>query len=137
MAHFAQIDQNSIVVQVLVVNNSDIGDLPFPESEPVGVAFLQSMFPGTNWVQTSYNGSFRVRYTGPGGMFYPNSTATPYGGFGNTQPYDNWVFDDSQCLWIPPVPYPTDGKEYEWDQATNTWVLVPGQEPVPVTVIGG
>lgn len=136
MAHFAEIDQNNNVLQVLVVNNSDINNLPFPESEPVGVAFLQSLFPNTNWVQTSYNGNFRVRYTGVGGVFYPNCTATIYGGFGNAKPYDNWVFDEIQCLWIPPIPYPDDGKAYYWDENTNSWVLSPDQPPVPVTVVG-
>ena len=60
MAHFAQLDGNNQVIQVIVVNNSDCGDLPFPESEPVGVAFCQSIFGGnTKWVQTSYNSNFR------------------------------------------------------------------------------
>lgn len=137
MAHFAELDQNNNVLQVLVVNNSDIDNLPFPESEPVGIAFLDGLFPGKTWVQTSYNGNFRVRYTGVGGVFYPNCIATPYGGFGNPKPYDNWVFDESTCMWIPPVPYPTDGKNYEWDQETNSWVLSPYQPSVPVTVVGG
>lgn len=137
MAHFAQLDENNVVLQVLVVSNDDCNNLPFPESEPVGVAFLQSLFPGTIWAQTSYNNNFRVRYTSVDGQFYPNCTATPYGGFGNQKPYDNWVFDEALCLWIPPVPYPNDGKNYYWDQSTNSWILAPTQPPVPVTVIGG
>jgi len=137
MAHFAQLDENNVIVQVLVVSNEDCGNLPFPESEPVGIAFLQSLFPGTNWAQTSYNNNFRVRYAVVDGEFYPNCTATPYGGFGNQKPYDNWVFDEALCLWVPPVPYPNDGKYYDWKQDTNSWVLSSSQPPVPVTVIGG
>lgn len=136
MAHFAQLDQNNVVLQVLVVSNDDCGNLPFPESEPIGIAFLKAMFPDTTWVQTSYNGNFRVRYAYIDGVFYPNCTATPYGGFGNAKPYDNWVFDEAQCLWIPPVPYPADGKNYEWDQEENAWILSRSQPSVPVTMIG-
>ena len=126
MAHFAKIDSlTNKVLEVNVVNNDDIGNLPFPESEPVGIAFLAPWnTPGTYWAQTSYNGSFRVRYAGIGSVFYPDCTATPHGGFGNEKPYEDWVFDESQCLWIPPVPYPDDGKAYEWDQETHSWVLV-------------
>jgi hypothetical protein len=136
MANFAQIDGNNVVLQVLVVDNAVLNNLPFPESEPLGIEYLQSLFPGTNWLQTSYNNNFRVRYCGPGDAFYPNCTATPYGGFGNTQPYSNWIWDDPTCMWIPPVPYPTDGKYYLWNQELNTWVLAPNQPPTPPTVIG-
>lgn len=123
MAHFAQLDENNNVLQVLVVNNSEIGNKPFPQSEAAGIAYLNSFMPNHIWAQTSYNGSFRVRYAAAGDVFYPNCTATPYGGFGNSKPYDNWVFDDSQCLWIPPVPYPNDGNVYCWDQERNVWTL--------------
>ncbi len=66
MAHFARIDENSVVLEVLVVSNDALGNLPFPESEPVGVEFMRSLFPGTNWKQTSYSGSFRGCYAGIG-----------------------------------------------------------------------
>jgi hypothetical protein len=67
MAHFAELDENNIVLRVLVVNNTDIVDENGNESEQVGITFLKNIFGHqTNWVQTSYNGSFRGRYTGPG-----------------------------------------------------------------------
>ncbi len=66
MAHFARIDENNVVLDVLVVSNDALGNLPFPESEPVGVEFMRSLFPGTNWKQTSYNASFRGCYAGIG-----------------------------------------------------------------------
>lgn len=66
MAHFAEIDENGIVLQVQVINNDDINGGEFPDSEPLGQA-LQSflLIPGT-WLQCSYSGSFRGAYPGPG-----------------------------------------------------------------------
>mgnify|MGYP003335088594 CR=1 FL=1 len=136
MAYFAELDSNNVVLQVLAVNNSDIDNLPFPQSEPVGIAYLESFLPERIWAQTSYNSNFRVRYAGVGMVFYPNCTATPYGGFGNTPEYPDFIFDEATCLWIPPVPYPTDGKQYYWDDALHEWIPYPKQPPSPVTTIG-
>ena len=66
MAHFAQLDENNVVLQVIVVHNNDCKDADGNESEAVGVAFCQSLFPGTNWKQTSYNGNMRYNYAGIG-----------------------------------------------------------------------
>ncbi len=67
MAHFAQLDANNVVTEVIVVNNAVIEDLPFPESEPLGVAFCQSLYGAdTVWKQTSYNNKFRGVYAGIG-----------------------------------------------------------------------
>jgi hypothetical protein len=65
MAHFAKV-KNNIVEQVIVVANSDCGDLDFPASEPVGQAFIASLGIEGEWLQTSYNGNFRGRYAGIG-----------------------------------------------------------------------
>jgi hypothetical protein len=67
MAHFAWLDNNNIVYQVSVVNNSDIQDLPFPESEAVGITYLTSVHgSGKTWKQTSFNANFRGSYAGIG-----------------------------------------------------------------------
>lgn len=132
MAHFAKIDSQNLITDVLVVANSDIQDLPFPESEPVGVAYLRSMFPDTDWKQTSYNGNFRYRYAGIGYTFYPD--VGEYGGFSPPKAYPDFIFDEATCQWIPPVPYPTDGHEYYWDDAAHQWIRV--HPSTPVTVIG-
>jgi hypothetical protein len=66
MAHFAQIDQTNTVINVIVVNNETIDNLPYPESEPVGQAFIASLgFEGV-WLETSYHANFRGRYAGVG-----------------------------------------------------------------------
>jgi len=70
MAHFAKLDANDVVTEVIVINNDVVQNLPFPESEPIGVAFCQSLYGAdTVWKQTSYNGNFRVRYAGIGYKF--------------------------------------------------------------------
>lgn len=67
MAHFAQLDENNVVIQTVVVANDVINDLPFPESEHLGVEFCKSLFGGdTVWKQTSINANFRGMYGYPG-----------------------------------------------------------------------
>ena len=68
MAHFAQIDSNNIVGQVVVVNNEVLHDDKGIEQESIGAAFCADLFGGT-WIQTSYNGNFRGQYAGAG-MIY-------------------------------------------------------------------
>ena len=66
MAHFAQVDENNVVLQVNVIANDDCGGGDFPESEPIGQAFIASLGIGGTWLQTSYNGNFRGLYAGIG-----------------------------------------------------------------------
>lgn len=65
MAHFAQVD-NKIVNQVIVIDNADCGGGDFPESEPIGQAFIADIGLAGEWRQTSYNGNFRGTYAGIG-----------------------------------------------------------------------
>ena len=120
MANFAQLDGGYLVTEVIVVNNETINNLPFPESEPAGVAFLQSLFGSTTvWKQTSYNANFRRNYAGIGFTYDPVLDA-----FIAPKPYPSWVLNTTTCQWQAPVPYPDDGKTYIWDEATLSWVLV-------------
>lgn len=70
MAHFAQLDENNVVLQVIVVHNNECLDADGNESEAVGVAFCQNLLGG-NWKQTSYNGNMRGRYAGIGYTYNP------------------------------------------------------------------
>jgi hypothetical protein len=122
MAHFAQLDASGIVTQVIVVNNAELSDLPFPESEPLGVAFCQSLFGSdTRWAQTSYNGNFRKNYAGIGYSYDAVRDA-----FIPPQPYyPSWVLNEGTCQWEAPIPYPGDADHrYAWDEATLSWVLI-------------
>ena len=81
MANFAQVT-NNIVDQVIVIANADCGDLPFPESEPVGQAFIASLGLTGLYLQTSYNNNFRgtyagIGYTWNGTDFEPPTVVTP------------------------------------------------------------
>jgi hypothetical protein len=66
MANFAQVDETNTVTEVIAVSNETLDYLPFPESEPVGQAFIASIGLGGEWLQTSYNNNFRGRYAGIG-----------------------------------------------------------------------
>jgi hypothetical protein len=70
MAHFAQV-QDGIVRNVIVIDNSDCGGGDFPDSEPIGQAFIASIGIDGDWLQTSYNGSFRGTYAGQGMTYDP------------------------------------------------------------------
>jgi len=123
MAHFAQLDGNSIVLQVIVVSNDDVQNLPFPDSESLGVAFCQSLFgSNTNWAQTSYNANFRYNYAGLG--FFFDSNVSPNGAFIAPKPYPSWLLNTNTYQWQAPVPYPNDGNIYIWDEETQSWVKV-------------
>lgn len=122
MAHFAQIDANNNVLQVVVISNADIDNLPFPESEPVGVAFCQNLFgENTNWKQTSYNGNFRREFAAVGGFYYPAADV-----FVGLQPYPSWVFDNQTAQWVAPVPQPDVAQNYVaiWIEDQQKWVTV-------------
>jgi hypothetical protein len=136
MAHFAKLDENNVVIDVIVVGNADIDNLPFPESEPVGIAFLDNLIPNCRWAQTSYNNNFRIRYAGIGANFFPTCEASQYGGFSNIKQYDYFVLNTTTLLWVPPIPYPTDGKEYVWDDEKRAWVLLRDQGTEQTTTIG-
>lgn len=68
MAHFAQVKNNE-VIGVIVIANSDCGGLEFPESEPIGQAFIASLGLEGEWLQTSYNNNFRGTYAGIGFVY--------------------------------------------------------------------
>ena len=68
MAHFAKVE-NNIVVEIIVISNQDCDNLPFPESEPVGQAFIASVGLGGDWLETSYNNNFRGVYAGIGSTY--------------------------------------------------------------------
>ena len=72
MAHFAQIDNENNVQQVIVIANSDCGGGEFPESEPIGQAFIASLGITGQWLQTSYHANFRGEYAGTNSVFLPD-----------------------------------------------------------------
>lgn len=137
MAHFAQLDNNNVVINVVVVADSDA------PNENAGIAFLKSLMgDATNWKQTSFNTKanvhrlqifdgrvtggvrwdtsgtpFRKNYAGIG-MIY-NATID---GFVKPQPYASWTLNSTTGIWEAPVAYPSDGEDYIWDESSRQWV---------------
>ena len=120
MGYFAKLNDSNIVIDMAGVDNAVMDNLPFPESEPLGIAFLTEWSGGyTNWKQTSYNKSFRKNYAGIGFSYDQNLDA-----FIPEKPYPSWLLNTNTCQWQAPVPYPNDQKPYIWDEATQSWVQV-------------
>lgn len=121
MAHFAQIDENNIVIQVIVINNEILLDTDNNEYEVKGIDFCESLYGHRNWVQTSYNGNMRYNYAGIGYIFDEVNDA-----FYAPQPFASWSLNEDY-IWEAPEPYPEDAsaeKIYEWDENNLTWKVV-------------
>ena len=143
MAHFAKLDANNIVTQVIVVSNDDTADSSGIETESIGVAFCQKLVGAdTNWKQTSYNGNIRGNYAGIGMTYMTNVATLGVGStdiFINTQPYASWTVGVGTATWYPPAnpgdapalseSDKTAGKYYEWNESNyqsnpaTAWVL--------------
>ena len=120
MAHFAQLDENNIVTQVIVVHNNETHDENGIESELKGVQFCQSLFgENTRWIQTSYNATKRKNYAGMGYEYDANRDA-----FIPPKPFPSWVLNENSCLWEAPIPMPIDSNLYIWDEPTQSWIEV-------------
>ena len=124
MAHFAKLDSNNVVIFVTVGRDEDNGR----EAELTART-------GDVYRQTSYNTRGGVHYQADGTPSADQSKAyrKNYAGLGYTydtgrdafipqKPYASWVLNETTCLWDAPVPMPTDGKRYTWDEATTSWV---------------
>jgi hypothetical protein len=120
MAHFAQVDENWVVSQVIVVDNSILLDEQGVERDWLGEQFCQSLYGAhTKWIQTSYSGSKHKNYAGVGYTYDAERDA-----FIPPKPYASWLLDEDSCLWDAPVPCPDDGEPYQWDEDTGNWVAV-------------
>lgn len=107
MAHWAEIDENNIVLRVLVGDNND------PAGDE-GYQWLIDNLGGT-WIKTSYNGNIRKQYAGIG--FTYDSEADV---FVAPQPFPSWLLDENHD-WQPPIPYPNDGLMYVWNEEVQDW----------------
>ena len=105
MSHFAKIDENNIVTQVIVAEQD------FIDSGALG--------DSSNWIQTSYNNNIRKNYAGIGYTYDSVRDA-----FIPPQPYNSWVLNESTCLWEAPIAYPKDGNEYYWNEDTIEWIQI-------------
>jgi len=126
MAHFAQLDENNVVLQVIVVDNKDTADANGVEKEHIGAAFCERLLGGT-WKQTSYNGNLRKNYAGIGYTYNEDIDA-----FVAPKPYASWVLNEETAIYEAPVAMPEDAgtgeppKRYTWNEQTTSWVEAEG-----------
>lgn len=114
MAHFAEIDENNIVQQVIVIDNQYCpGD--FPESEAIGQAFIESIGLSGTWKQCSYNNNFRNIYPGFGHLYLPEEDV-----FIAPQPFSSWTLDENYD-WVAPIPMPETGGPWIWNENQQQW----------------
>jgi len=123
MAHFAQINQENQVLQVIVVGNDDCKDQNGHESEDVGILFCKKLFGNeTNWKQTSYNSNFRKNYAAIG-YFYDSVRDA----FIPPKPFESWALNENTCTWEAPVAAPAQKDDnfisYVWSEQEHNWKI--------------
>jgi hypothetical protein len=121
MAHYAFLDENNIVTEVITGRNEDevvegISDWEAHYGE----------FRGQKCKRTSYNTKagvhkdgkfpFRKNYAGVGALYDEVRDA-----FISPKPFESWTLDEATCMWKAPVPMPNDGKYYDWDEDSLSW----------------
>ena len=111
MAHYAFLDQNNVVTEVIV--GKDETDTTHDWEQYYGA------IRGQVCKRTSYNGNYRKNYAGIGCTYDAQRDA-----FIAPQPYPSWTLNEETCGWYPPTSMPTDGKRYRWDEATLAWVEI-------------
>lgn len=117
MAHWAELDENNIVIRVTVGDNND------PNGDEGYKWLIDNL--GGRWVKTSYNGTFRVNFAGIGMTYDEQRDA-----FIKRKPFPSWVLNETTVDWEPPVLRPDDGKIYDWDEDTLSWVEIPPLPPL-------
>ena len=137
MAHFACLDENNVVTQVIVVANEDTSDVNGNEVEEIGVAFCKKLLGAdTNWKQTSYNNTFRVRYAGISYTYNEELDA-----FVPPIPFPSWVLNNETADWQSPLgaaPALTEEEIearsfYRWDEESGAWELFTPEPPAEET----
>lgn len=109
MAYWAELNEENIVLRVLRGDNND------PNGDE-GYQWLIDNLGGT-WIKTSFNGTIRKNFAGQGYKYDEALDA-----FIPVKPYESWILDESTCTWVAPVPYPADGKYYQWNEELTEWI---------------
>lgn len=125
MAHFARLNENNIVTMVTVVSNDDMIDENGNEVEALGVAVCEAVIGAGPWVQTSYNSTIRKQYAGVGFTYDADGDV-----FIVPSPFPSWVLN-ADYDWEAPIPEPSEGGPYRWNEETQTWDQIPNEEPAP------
>ena len=111
MAHYARLNENNIVEQVVVIANE------VEPTEAAGIEYCKNLFKGGTWKKTSYNGTIRKNFASPGSTYDVIRDA-----FIPRKIYPSWVFVEATCTWTAPVAAPTEGGPWIWDEITTSWI---------------
>lgn len=113
MAHYAFLDENNIVTEVIVgIDETELIDGKSPE-------IWYGEFRNQRCVRTSYNGNIRKNFAGIGYSYDEALDA-----FVPIKPYPSWLLDEDTARWYPPLPYPNDGESYVWNEETQSWDIL-------------
>jgi hypothetical protein len=117
MAHFAQLDENNVVIDIQRVHNNELL-VDGIESEAKGIEFLQSLLGG-KWIQTSYNNNIRLRYASIGGTYDATRDI-----FINPKPFPSFIFNETTLDWEAPTPRPTEDGLWVWVENDLNWQIL-------------
>lgn len=126
MAHYAFLDENNVVTEVITGKNEGNFDWEFQYGSFRGQVCKRTSYntkggihydPDTNQPSEDQSKAFRKNYAGIGYTYDSIKDA-----FIPPKPYPSWALNEQTCLWDPPVPHPTDGKAYYWDEENQSWV---------------
>ena len=127
MAHYVVLDENNIVINGFVGKNEGENDIDWEQyynakrtsyNTRGGIHYN----PETNEPSADQSKAFRKNYAGIGYTYDESRDA-----FISPQPYPSWILNEETCLWDSPVPYPTDGERYIWNEETTSWDLIPSE----------
>jgi hypothetical protein len=118
MAHYAFLDSGNTVTEVITgIDESEL-------IEGLDTETWYGNFRGQVCVRTSYNGNIRKNYAGIGFTYDSERDA-----FIPLKPFDSWILDEETAQWEAPIPYPTDGFTYSWNEAELGWDITNYAEP--------
>lgn len=128
MAHYALLDSNNIVTQVITGKDPEPGaDWEQEYSNIFNQKCKQTSYNTIAGKHISGETPFRKNYAGIGYSYDPQRDA-----FIPPQPYPSWSLDEDSCTWNPPIPMPADGRPYNWNEDLKMWIYspVPGFDPL-------
>lgn len=122
MAHYAFLDGNNIVTEVIVgvdeyITQTDLDGTDVGGSSEAWETWYGNL-RGQLCKRTSYNGNIRKNYAGIGFSYDPDLNA-----FISPKPFNSWILNEDICRWEPPIAYPTDGKIHTWNENNLSWDL--------------
>ena len=119
MAHYAFLDENYVVTEVIVGRDESNFDWERHYGDIRGQLCKRTSYNTSGGVHVSGGTPFRKNYAGIGYTYDPQLDA-----FIPPKPFASWVLDETTCLWTPPTPMPAYGKQYRWDENTLAWTEI-------------